>query len=59
LAAARPRTDYDYERAHEWILESDYWDADNLAREIILNPPDPREVEQFFEQVATERGERA
>lgn len=53
------RTEYDCERAAAQILASDYWDAENLAREIILNPPDPREVERYFEQVAAERGERS
>ncbi len=52
------RTDYDYEQAAQQILMSNYWAADNLVREIILNPPDPREVEEFFEKLAVERGER-
>ena len=53
------RTGYDSEQAAERILASDYWDAANLAREIILNPPDPRAVEELFEQVARDRGERS
>jgi diadenosine tetraphosphatase ApaH/serine/threonine PP2A family protein phosphatase len=52
------RTDYDYEQAAERILASDYCAAENLAREIILNPPDPSQVEEFFEKLAAERGER-
>lgn len=51
-------TNYDHRKAAEQILASDYWDADALANEIILNPPDPREVEEFFERMAAERGER-
>ncbi len=52
------RTDYDYEQGAQQILASNYWAADNLVREIILKPPDPREVEEFFEKLAAERGDR-
>jgi len=45
-------------RLAERILASDYCAAENLAREIILNPPDPSQVEEFFEKLAAERGER-
>jgi predicted phosphodiesterase len=47
-------TDYDYEQAAERIRSSDYWDAANLA-ELILDPPDPHEVEEFFERAAAGR----
>jgi putative phosphoesterase len=50
------RTDYDYEQAADRIRGSDYWDAANFT-ELILNPPDPREVEEFFERAAVD-GER-
>lgn len=52
------RSEYDYEGAAERILASDYCGAEDLAHEIILNPPDPHEVEEFFEKAAVERGER-
>jgi putative phosphoesterase len=52
------RTEYDVQPVAERFLASDYWDADGLAREILLAPPDPLEVERFFEQVAADRGER-
>jgi predicted phosphodiesterase len=48
------RTDYDYGQAAERIRSSDYWDAASLA-ELILDPPDPREVEEFFERAAADR----
>jgi predicted phosphodiesterase len=48
------RTDYDYDQATERIRSSGYWDAANLA-ELILDPPDPHEVEEFFEEAAAGR----
>jgi putative phosphoesterase len=49
------RTDYDYEVAAERIRAGDYWDAAGLA-ELILEPPDPREIEELFERNAPGRG---
>jgi putative phosphoesterase len=51
-------TEYDQDAAGERILASDYWDAEELVRDILLNPPDPREIEEFFERLAAQRGER-
>lgn len=50
------RTDYAYEQAAARIRASDYWDAEGLA-ELILEPPDPREIEELFERNAPGRGE--
>ncbi len=51
------RTEYDCERAAEQIRASDYWDAQETARRL-LDPPDPREMEELFERGARDRGER-
>ena len=45
------RTEYDYEQAAELIRASGYWDAENTARRLI-DPPDPREMEELFERGA-------
>lgn len=52
------RTEYDCERASARILAGDYWDRENLARHILLDPPEALEAEQAFEAWAAQRGER-
>lgn len=52
------RTDYDVERAAEEVRVAGFYDA-TFADEILLHPPGPDEVAQYFEQLAAERGERA
>jgi putative phosphoesterase len=44
-------TEYDCEQAAERIRASDYWDAETTARRL-LDPPDPREMEELFERGA-------
>jgi putative phosphoesterase len=48
------RTDYDVERTAEQIRASDYWDAEHAANEL-LEPPDPREMEELFERSRVQR----
>ena len=48
------RTDYDVERTAEQIRASDYWDAERAANEL-LEPPDPREMEELFERSRVQR----
>jgi predicted phosphodiesterase len=50
------RTEYDVERAVSEIRASDYVGDDHA--EILLAPPDPVEVAEYFETLAAERGER-
>jgi predicted phosphodiesterase len=52
-------SEYDYEQAATQIRASAYADAEHFAGEVILNPPQPGHAEAFFEQLATNRGERA
>jgi putative phosphoesterase len=52
------RTEYDVAAAGERILATGYPDVRELVDEILLAPPDPGEVERYFEGVAAERGER-
>ena len=42
------RTEYDVDQAAERIRASNYWDAEETARELV-EPPDPREREELFE----------
>jgi diadenosine tetraphosphatase ApaH/serine/threonine PP2A family protein phosphatase len=48
------RTDYDVERTAEQIRASDYWDAERAANEL-LEPPEPREMEELFERSRVQR----
>lgn len=51
------RTEYDYKLAAQRVLTSGYPEAES-TRDVILDPPDPGEVEAYFETVAADRGER-
>jgi putative phosphoesterase len=45
------RSDYDLDRAVEWIRATGYPEAEDVAQ-ILLDPPDPEWVADFFEQQA-------
>ena len=47
-------TDYDIEATAEKIRASDYWDAENAASRL-LDPPDPRELEELYERSRVQR----
>ncbi len=51
------KTDYDFERAVKAAISTGY--PDPSYRETILTPPTSEEVAAYFEQVASERGERS
>jgi hypothetical protein len=48
------RTDYDVEATAEQIRASDNWDAENAATQL-LDPPDPRELEELYERARMQR----
>jgi putative phosphoesterase len=52
------RTDYDVESAAAEMAASGFVDAWAEATEMLLDAPTAREVEEHFERVAAERGER-
>lgn len=48
------RTDYDVAGTAEQIRASDYWDAESAASQL-LDPPDPREMEELYESWRVQR----